>query len=101
VGLQPDPAKRRPDCSIRKTPVTAELTIYAILLFIPLGLISGVIAGARKNKIADYGFRLTAYIATTLPSFILALLLMSFFYCGPALVRAFQSQCHGYSANQF
>jgi len=65
---------------LEKTPVTAELTIYAILLFIPLGLISGVIAGARKNKIADYGFRLTAYIATTLPSFILALLLMSFFY---------------------
>jgi len=65
---------------MEKTPVTAELTLYSTLLFIPLGLISGVIAGAKKNKLADHGVRLTAYIATTLPSFILALLLMSFFY---------------------
>ena len=79
-GYSPTQQKDVLTALLEKTPVTAELTIYSILLFIPLGLISGVIAGAKKNKIADHGFRLTAYIATTLPSFILALLLMSFFY---------------------
>lgn len=79
-GYSPTQQKDVFNALMEKTPVTAELTLYSVLLFIPLGLVSGVIAGARKNKFADHGFRLAAYIATTLPSFILALLLMSFFY---------------------
>lgn len=70
------------DAIIQRSPVTAELTLYSILVFIPLGLISGVIAGSRQNKAADQGFRLTAYIATSLPPFILALVLMAIFYVG-------------------
>ena len=70
------------DAIIQRSPVTAELTLYSILVFIPLGLISGVIAGSRQNKLADHGFRLTAYIATSLPPFILALVLLAFFYVG-------------------
>ncbi len=65
---------------IRRAPATAELTLYSILVFLPLGLVSGVIAGSRQNKIADHQFRLTAFIATSLPPFILALVLMAFFY---------------------
>lgn len=67
---------------IRRTPVTAELTLYSILAFIPLGIISGVIAGSRKNKPVDQGFRAAAYVATSLPPFILALILMAIFYVG-------------------
>ena len=67
---------------IRRTPATAELTIYSILVFIPLGLISGVVAGSRQNKPADHSFRLTAFIATSLPPFILALFLLAIFYVG-------------------
>jgi peptide/nickel transport system permease protein len=63
-----------------RTPVTAELTFYSILAFIPLGLLSGVIAGSRQHKFADNSFRIVAYIATSLPPFILALILMAFFY---------------------
>jgi peptide/nickel transport system permease protein len=65
---------------IRRTPVTAELTIYTLLTFIPLGLVSGVIAGARKDQPADRRFRLAAYVATSLPVFILALVLLAVFY---------------------
>ena len=35
---------------IQRTPATAELTLYSILVFIPLGLISGVIAGSRQKQ---------------------------------------------------
>ncbi len=65
---------------IVRSPVTAELTLYSILVFIPLGLLSGVIAGSRQNKLADHGFRLTAYLATSLPPVILAMVLLSVFY---------------------
>ncbi len=65
---------------LRRTPATAELTIYSILVFIPLGLVGGVIAAARQNRLADHGFRFTAFIATSLPPFILALVLISIFY---------------------
>lgn len=65
---------------IRRSPVTAELTLYSILVFIPLGLLSGVIAGSRQNKAADHGFRFSAYLATSLPPVILAMVLLSIFY---------------------
>lgn len=64
----------------RRAPVTAELTLYSILAFIPLGLISGVIAGSRQNRAVDRNFRLSAFIAASFPPFILALVLMAFFY---------------------
>ena len=65
---------------LRRTPVTAELTLYSILAFIPLGLISGVVAGWRQNKPVDARFRLLAFISTSLPPFIMALVLLSVFY---------------------
>jgi ABC-type dipeptide/oligopeptide/nickel transport system permease component len=65
---------------LKRSPVTAELTLYSILVFIPLGLLSGVIAGSKQNKLADHGFRLTAYIATSLPPVILAIVLLAIFY---------------------
>ena len=65
---------------IRRAPATAELTLYSILVFIPLGFISGILSGSRQNKASDHGFRFTAFIATSLPPFILALVLMAVFY---------------------
>lgn len=65
---------------MRRAPATAELTFYSILAFIPLGLVSGVLAGSKKNKLADHSFRFSAFIATSLPPFILALVLMAIFY---------------------
>ena len=65
---------------VQRTPTTAELTLLSLAIYIPLGLISGVIAGRRKHQAADNGFRFTAFIATSLPPFILAIILMVIFY---------------------
>lgn len=67
---------------LRRTPITAELAFYSLLLIIPLGLVSGTLAGQRAHQPFDRNFRLTAFIATSLPPFILALVLMSIFYVG-------------------
>jgi peptide/nickel transport system permease protein len=68
------------DALLRRTPVTLELTIYSLLMIIPLGIISGVIAGSRKNTPSDHRFRSLAFVATSIPPFILAIILMSIFY---------------------
>ena len=65
-----------------RTPVTAELTLYSILFLVPLGMISGVIAGWRYDRAPDLSFRLAAFIATSVPPFILGLVLLGIFYAG-------------------
>jgi len=65
---------------LRRTPVTAELTLYSLLLFIPLGVVSGLRAGWRPGGLLDSRFRSAAYIATSLPPFITGLVLLGIFY---------------------
>ena len=67
---------------LRRSPVTAELAFYSMLFFIPLGLISGVRAGVNKNSGIDARFRLSAFVAASIPPFVMALVLMSIFYIG-------------------
>jgi ABC-type dipeptide/oligopeptide/nickel transport system permease component len=79
-GYSPTWKGRVFDALLRRTPVTAELTLYSLLLFIPLGIVSGLRAGWRPAAPPDSRFRATAYIAASLPPFITALLLLGFFY---------------------
>lgn len=67
---------------LARTPVTAELALYSVLLLVPLGLISGVIAGWKQDRPVDNWFRLSAFVATSIPPFILGLALLSIFYVG-------------------
>ncbi len=66
----------------RRLPVTAELTFYSVLLLVPIALFSGVVAGWRAYTPVDRGFRLLAFISTSIPPFILGLFLLSIFYVG-------------------
>jgi peptide/nickel transport system permease protein len=65
---------------IRRTPATAELTLYSLLVFIPLGLLAGVVSGWKQRGKVDNSFRLTAFLATSFPPFILAILMIALFY---------------------
>ena len=65
---------------VSRTPVTAELTLYSLLLFIPLGVVSGLRAGWRQGGPQDRRFRTAAYVATSLPPFITGLFLLGIFY---------------------
>jgi peptide/nickel transport system permease protein len=68
------------DALLSRTPVTAELTIYSLIFFISLGIYSGLRAGWRHGEPPDTRFRAVAYLATSLPPFIAALVLINFFY---------------------
>ena len=70
------------DALITRTPPSAELIIYSLVLFIPMGIISGVHAAGRQGQRSDSTFRLAAFTATALPPFILGTVLLSIFYVG-------------------
>jgi peptide/nickel transport system permease protein len=65
---------------IARAPATAELALYTSLFFIPLGLLSGLVAARRRDGVADTSFRLSAFVGTSIPPFVLGLLLLSVFY---------------------
>ncbi len=67
---------------LRRTPTTVELTLYSLLLFIPLGIITGSVAAGSAHKKKDVTLQVSAFIATAMPTFILALFLISVFYAG-------------------
>lgn len=67
---------------LARTPATAELTLYAVVLLIPLGIIGGGLAGAKEHGAADHAFRVVAFVATAIPPFVLALVLLGIFYAG-------------------
>jgi peptide/nickel transport system permease protein len=65
---------------LRRTPATLELAFYSLLLLIPFGLITGVAAGWKRGGGYDKGFRAFAFLSTSIPPFILAIILLSIFY---------------------
>jgi ABC-type dipeptide/oligopeptide/nickel transport system permease component len=65
---------------LRRTPITLELAIYSFLLFVPLGLATGLLAGWKPESRFDNTFRSLAFFGTSVPPFILALAIMGVFY---------------------
>ena len=65
-----------------RAPITIELTVWAVLVFIPMGILSGVIASRRQGKLIDRVFGVTSFGATSIPPFVLGLMMISFLYVG-------------------
>ncbi|MCD6127730.1 MAG: ABC transporter permease [Methanomicrobia archaeon] len=67
-------------------PATAELTVLAMLLAIPIGIITGIISAVRRNQWIDHVTRLIAITGVSIPIFWLALMLqIAFAYKYPIL----------------
>jgi peptide/nickel transport system permease protein len=82
LGFSPSAHSFVADALITRIPATVELILYSLLLFIPLGIVTGMIAGSQKGRGPDWLVRLSAYLAASLPPFILALVLLSIFWVG-------------------
>ncbi len=67
---------------LRRTPATLELTLYSLIVFVPLGIVTGAIAAGNIHKPKDVLLQGGAFLATAMPTFILALFLISVFYAG-------------------
>lgn len=59
-------------------PISAHLGLQALLIAVSFGLLFGVLAALNHNKTPDYFFMVLAIIGISVPSFILATLLMNY-----------------------
>lgn len=60
----------------RRMPVTLELLFLTLLLYIPIGIGTGVWSAVRQNRADDYGVRLITILFLAIPNFWLATLVV-------------------------
>ncbi len=66
------------DLMKEKLPHTIKLNMLALIIFIPVGFILGIIAALRKNKLTDNIISLGVMIFISIPAFVVMLLLVMF-----------------------
>jgi peptide/nickel transport system permease protein len=64
---------------IERMPTTVELTIYALLFAVVVGMTLGIISAYRRNSPADVGTMMVANLGVSIPVFVLGLLLAFLF----------------------
>jgi len=62
-----------------KIPLTLQLNLFALLITLPAGMLLGVIAGLKKNTLADNLISLLVVFFISVPSFVFASLLQYYF----------------------
>jgi peptide/nickel transport system permease protein len=60
---------------LERMPTTIELTFYALLIAIVVGVTLGIISAYRRNSAADVGTMMLANVGVSIPVFVLGLLL--------------------------
>ncbi|MFI6920461.1 ABC transporter permease [Nonomuraea spiralis] len=69
---------REPVTSVigQRLPVTAALAVYGMALTLIVAVPAGLIAGLRRGSAVDQGISTAALVATSIPSFVLGLILL-------------------------
>jgi peptide/nickel transport system permease protein len=60
---------------VERMPTTIELTVYALIFAIVVGMTLGIISAYRRNSIGDVGTMVVANLGVSVPVFVLGLLL--------------------------
>lgn len=68
------------DALLRRLPATLELVLVSIIPILVGGLVLGVTSAAHHNKPLDHVTRLVAITGWSMPTFLLAILIMMLFY---------------------
>ena len=61
-------------------PATLELAIAAMILIIPVAILSGIYASLRANKLGDHAVRVLSLLGNSIPIFFLEIVLIMIFY---------------------
>jgi len=64
---------------VERLPTTVELTLYALLFAVVVGMTLGIVSAYRRNSPADVGTMITANLGVSIPVFVLGLLLAFLF----------------------
>lgn len=63
-----------------RSPATLELTLFSILIYIPLGMVLGAFIAWRQGKLVDQLVRTGSFVITAIPPFILGFVLIAVIY---------------------
>ncbi len=64
---------------VQRMPTTIELTLYALLFAVSVGMLLGIVSAYRRNSAADVGTMMVANLGVSIPVFVLGLLLAYLF----------------------
>jgi len=64
---------------LQRLPTTIELTFYALVFAIVVGMGLGIVAASRRNSAADVGAMMLANLGVSIPVFVLGLVMAFFF----------------------
>jgi peptide/nickel transport system permease protein len=64
---------------LQRLPTTFELTFYALVFAIVVGMTLGIVAASRRNSPADVGSMMIANLGVSVPVFVLGLVIAYFF----------------------
>lgn len=67
-------------------PATLQITVPAFFVAVLIALMVGVLSAVRRNSLADHGSRVGALVGDSVPSFVLAYLLILIFSVGLGLL---------------
>jgi peptide/nickel transport system permease protein len=67
------------EATMFRLPVTIALSLYALVITLVIGLVSGVLAALRQNTWVDQAAMMFAMVGISLPNFYLGLLMIIFF----------------------
>ncbi|WP_019415452.1 ABC transporter permease [Paenisporosarcina sp. TG20] len=65
---------------IRYSPATFELTLFAMMITLLIGIPFGIISASKKDRMADHFTRLFSLLGVAMPAFWLGLLFLLLFY---------------------
>jgi peptide/nickel transport system permease protein len=77
------------DLIASKFPATLKLTLAAMALAVPVGMMAGIVAAVKRETVYDYVTMIGALMGVSLPSFWLGLMLMFIFGVQLGWVRPF------------
>ena len=63
-----------------RSPATIELTLYSLLLYIPVGLLVGTLSAWQQGRFLDRTAQLGSFIFASIPPFVLGLALIAIVY---------------------
>ncbi|WP_432402416.1 ABC transporter permease [Wukongibacter sp. M2B1] len=72
VSLKVQPKRTIGEILAQKIPISMQLNIFSMIFMIPMGIILGIIAAIRKNKLSDHGISVLVILFISVPSFVFA-----------------------------
>lgn len=60
------------DLMVSKLPISLKINLISFFVYVPVGILLGIIAAVKKNKVADHSIAVFTLVFSSIPNFVLA-----------------------------